>query len=238
MQEKPATKIEERFYSELPWTIDTTEEADTIPGIDKNKETKNNNRNWCSNISQFGIMYYVHPDDKTKFLNSLKNDINVSSIDYKFPENIFNYVTLSDIQPTNDELAANYILNQSEYNNLEDLVKYVECTKNDLMNLSKLSTLRTTLRNLLLKERLYKKETIDKLKLLTIKDIEFTKQVESFKTFIDDQNKKMSDLENIKAHYLKLFNDLYFYLDNIKIILKKLDVSVSLYLNIKIFFNS
>jgi len=233
MQEKPATKTEKRFYSELPWTIDTTNEADTtIAENDKNKETKNNNNKWCSNISQFGIMYYVHPDDKNKFLNNLKNDINVSSIDYKFPENIFNYVTLSDIQPTNDELAADYILNQSEYNNIDDLVKYVECTKNDLIYLSKLSTLRTSLRNLLLKERLYKKETIDKLKLLTIKDIEFTKQVESFKTFIDGQNKKMSDLDKMKTHYLKLFNDLYFYMDNIKMILKKLDVSVSLYLNI------
>jgi len=233
MQEKPATKTEERFYSELPWTIDTTDETDTtIAENDKNKETKNNNNNWCSNISQFGIMYYVHPDDKTKFLNNLKNDISVSSIDYKFPENIFNYVTLSDIQQTNDELAADYILNQSEYNNIEDLVKYVERTKNDLINLSKLSTLRTCLRSLLLKERLYKKETIDKLKLLTIKDIEFTKQVESFKTFIDGQNKKMSDLNKMKTHYLKLFNNLYFYVDNIKIILKKLDVSVSLHLNI------
>ncbi|XP_060856443.1 uncharacterized protein LOC132934181 [Metopolophium dirhodum] len=227
MQEKPATKTEKRFYSELPWTIDTTTEADTtIAENDKNKETKNNNNNWCSNISQFGIMYYVHPDDKTKFLNNLKNDINVSSIDYKFPENIFNYVTLSDIQPTNDELAADYILNQSEYNNIDDLVKYVECTKNDLIYLSKLSTLRTSLRSLLLKERLYKKETIDKLKLLTIKDIEFTKQVESFKTFIDGQNKKMSNLDKMKTHYLKLFNDLYFYMDNIKMILKKLDVSI------------
>ncbi|XP_003243194.1 uncharacterized protein LOC100572209 [Acyrthosiphon pisum] len=225
MQEKPATKTNERFYSKLPWTIDTTENSDIAENY-KNKETKNNNNNWCSNISRFGIMYYVHPEDKTKFLNNLKNDINVSSIDYKFPENIFNYVTLSDIQPTNDELAADYILNQSEYNNIEDLVKYVECTKNDLINLSKLSTLRTSLRSLLLKERLYKKETIDKLKLLTIKDIEFTKQVESFKTFIDGQNKKMSDLEKMKTHYLKLFNDLYFYVDNIKIILKKLDVSI------------
>lgn len=233
MQEKPATEIEENFYSELPWTIDSNDKADTtIAENDKNKETKNNNNNWCSNISQFGIMYYVHSDDKTKFLNNLKNDINISSIDYKFPENIFNYVTLSDIQPTNDELAADYILNQSEFNNIKDLVKYAECTKNDLINLSKLSTLRATLRNILLKERLYKKETIDKLKLLTIKDIEFAKQVESFKTFIDDQNKKMSDLDKIKTHYFKLFNDLYFYVDNIKIILKKLNVSVLFYLNV------
>lgn len=227
MQEKPPTKTEEIFYSELPWIIDTTDEADTtIAENDKNKEIKNNNNNWCSNISQFGIMYYVHPDDKTNFLNNLKNDINFSSIDYKFPENIFNYVTLSDIQQTKDELAADYILNQSEYNNIEDLVKHVECTKNDLIHLSKLSTLRTSLRNLLLKDRLYKKETIDKLKLLTIKDIEFTKQVASFKTFIDGQNKKISDLDKIKTHYLKLFNDLYFHVENIKIILKKLDVSV------------
>ncbi|CAI6356831.1 unnamed protein product [Macrosiphum euphorbiae] len=227
MQEKPATKTEEKFYSELPWIIDTTDEDDTsIAENDKNKETKNNNNNWCSNISQFGITYYVHPDDKTKFLNNLKNDINVSSIDYKFPENIFNYVTLSDIQPTNDELAADYILNQSEYNNIEDLVKYIECTKTDLINLSKFSTLRTSIRSLLLKERLLNKEIIDKLKLLTIKDIEFAKQVESFKTFIDGQNEKMSNLDKIKTHYLKLFNDLYFYVDNIKIILKKLDVSI------------
>jgi len=232
MQEKPVTKIEEKFYTELPWAIDTTDEATAIAENGKHKETTNKNNNWCSNISQFGIMYYVHPDDKTKFMNNLKNNINVSSIDYKFPENIFNYVTISDNQPTNDEIAANYILNQLEYNNMEDLVKYVECTKNDLIKLNKLSTVRTALQNLLLKERLSKKETIDKLKLLTIKDIEFTKQVESFKTFIDDQNKKISDVEKIKTYYLKLFNDLYFYLDNIKIILKKLDVSVLLYLNI------
>jgi len=228
MQEKPVTKIEDKFYSDLPWTIDTTDEDATIAENGKNKETKNNNSNWCSNISQFGIMYYVQPDDKTKFLSNLKNHTNSSSIDYKFPENIFNYVPLSDIQPTNDELAVAYILSQLQYNNIEDFVKYVECTKNDLIKLSKLSTLRTTLRDLLLEERLYKKETIDKLKLLTIKDIEFIKQVESFNTYIDDQNKKISDLEKMKTHYFKLFNDLYFYLDNIKIILKKLNVSVSL----------
>lgn len=227
MQEKPITKIEEKFYSELPWAIDTADEATTIAENGKHKEIKNkNSNNWCSNISKFGIMHYVHPDDKTKFLNNLKNNTNNSSIDYKFPENIFNYVTISDNQPKNDEIAADYILNQLEYNNIEDLVKYVECTKNDLIKLNNLSTLRTALQNLLLKERLNKKETIDKLKLLTIKDIEFAKQEESLKKFIDDQTKKISDLEKIKTYYLKLFNDLYFYLDNIKIILKKLDVSV------------
>ncbi|XP_025198001.1 uncharacterized protein LOC112596499 [Melanaphis sacchari] len=229
MQEKPPTEIEETFYSELPWTTDTIDEVsapdNTIAENEKNKKTKNSVI-WCNNISQFGIMHYVHPVEKTKFLDNLKNNKDVSSVDYKFPENILEYVTLGDIQPTNDELAANYIIKQSEFNNLEDLVKYIESTKHDLMNLSKLTTLRTTLRNLLFEEKLCKKETIDKLKLLTTKDIEFTKQVELLKTFIDDQHKNMSDIDQIKTHYLKLFNDLYFYVDNIKIILKKLHVTV------------
>lgn len=236
MQEKPPTQIEKTFYSELPWTNDTADEKSATDNTIaehhvKNKKTIKKN-NWCNNISQFGIMYYVHQDEKTKFLNNLKNNIDVASVDYKFPENILDYVTLGDIQPTNDELAANYIIKQSGYNGLEELIKYVESTKNDLMNLSKLTTLRTTLRNLLFKERLYKKETVDKLKLLTNKDIEFTKQVEIFKTYIDDQQKNIFDVDQIKIHYLKLFNDLYFYVDNIKIILKKLHVSVSLFLNI------
>lgn len=236
MQEKPPTQIEKTFYSKLPWNNDTSDKKShpdntIVEHAVKNKKAKRKN-NWCNNISQFGIMYYVHQNEKTKFLNNLKNNIDVASADYKFPENILDYVTLGDIQPTNDELAANYIIKQTGYNGLEELIKYVESTKNDLMNLSKLTTLRTTLQNLLFKERLYKKETVDKLKLLTNKDIEFNKQVEIFKTYIDDQQKNIFEVDQIKIHYLKLFNDLYFYVDNIKIILKKLHVSVSLFLNI------
>lgn len=236
MQEKPLTQIEETFYSELPWTNDTADKKsppnNTIAEHTvKNKKIKKKN-DWCNNISQFGIMYYVHQDEKTKFYNNLKNNIDDASVDYKFPENIIDYVTLGDIQPTNDELAANYIIKQSGCNGLEELIKYIDSTKNDLMNLSKLTTLRTTLRNLLFKEKLYKKETVNKLKLLTNKDIEFTKQVEIFKRYIDDQQKNIFEVDQVKIHYLKLFNDLYFYVDNIKIILKKLHVSVSLFLNI------
>ncbi|CAH1731997.1 unnamed protein product [Aphis gossypii] len=230
MQEKPPTQIEKTFYSKLPWNNDTSDKKShpdntIVEHAVKNKKAKRKN-NWCNNISQFGIMYYVHQNEKTKFLNNLKNNIDVASADYKFPENILDYVTLGDIQPTNDELAANYIIKQTGYNGLEELIKYVESTKNDLMNLSKLTTLRTTLQNLLFKERLYKKETVDKLKLLTNKDIEFNKQVEIFKTYIDDQQKNIFEVDQIKIHYLKLFNDLYFYVDNIKIILKKLHVTI------------
>lgn len=228
MQKKPATKIEEQFYSELPWTTDTTDNASIISDNFADKHMKNDSNNWYSNISQFGIMYFVLQEDQTKFLNSLKDNINVSSIDYKFPENVFDYITLTNIQPTNDELAADYVLKKSEYNNIQDLVKNVECTKNDLMKLNKLTTLRTTLRNLLLNDGLYKKETMDKLNLLTNKDIEFIKQEEIFKIFIDEQNIKISNAEKIKSHYLKLFNNLYFHMDNIRVILKKLNVSILL----------
>lgn len=225
MEEYPITELEKTFYTNLPWVTDN--EDDSMSDDMSSHKTKYDKGDWTSKLLQFGLMYFVDSNQKLELLKGLKNC--TSSVEYQFPENIADYIVYSNRSPTKDELATDYVLKRTAFGNAEDMINYIECSKNDLVKLNKLNSVRKMLWNLLFKKNIHIQETSDNLDLVANKEIEFRKQVDTLKSFIDDQTKKMSNFnKNEYYYYLKLLNDRYFYMNNLRNIFNKIKVSVLL----------
>lgn len=226
MKADSSTEMEENFYSKLPWSSDKDIFMDISSISNSNKSIySSDSKNWFNKMLQFGMMYFVDNYDITKLTNT--HESNTSTIDYKYPENVQDFFTFDHTSPTKDELAVNYILKRSELSTIEDLVMYIECSKNDLITLNKFKALKKRLWRLLLKKKSHVQDTIDNLNLMSNEEIEFNKQVEMLNEFVDNQNKKISELNETKYHYLRLINDMYFYIHNVKSILNKIKVSLN-----------
>lgn len=182
--------------------------------------------NWVNQMSEFGMMHFIDEDYKQILYENIRNNIHASSIEYTFPDNLINYITFDDTVPTKDELAVNYVLTELQFNNIEDFTKNVEWTKNNLVKMKKFKTVRKTLWNILLEKSSYIQEATENLNLMTNKEIKYNKQKEILKAHIVEQNNKINEYDLIKTRYLKLFNDMFFYTNNIRNILNKINVSV------------
>lgn len=147
-------------------------------------------------------------------------------IDYILPESIIDYKTISDIIPSKNEIAVDYVVQKLEYNNnTDDVLKSIEFTKTNLVKLNTMKSVRTKLLNVLVKKNSNIQETLENFSSTSNEDIEFNKQFNILKLVIKDQQKKISDLDETKNRYLILLSDMYFYLNNVRNILKKVDVS-------------
>lgn len=228
MQTKSATEEEDKFYSQLPWTTidndDLSFETRDVSSISNSSMSPTEHIDWANKMSEFGMMYFIDEKDKIKLLENINNNANTSSVDYTFPENPIDYIALDDTVLTKDELAVNYVLTKSKFNNTEDFRNYIEYTKNKIVQLKKCKILRTTLWSLLFKKSLDVQEVTNNLNLMTDKEIDLSKQKEILESFIDDQNKKITDLDKTKTRYLRLLNDLYFYMNNVRSTLNKINV--------------
>lgn len=225
MEEYPISELEKMFYSNLPWITDN--EDDSMSDDMSSHKTKYEDDCWTNKLLQFGLMYFVDSNQKLELLKGLKNC--TSSVEYQFPENIADYIVYSNRSPTKDELATDYVLKRTEFGNTEDMINYAECSKNDLVKLNKLNSVRKMLWNLLFKKNKHIRETSDNLDLVANKEIEFRKQVDTLKSFLDEQTKNMSNFnKNEYYYYLKLLNDRYFYMNNLRSIFNKIKVSVLL----------
>lgn len=227
INEDPVTELEKIIYTKMPSTRDN----DDYLVIDENESDllenqEENYLNWTSKLTEFGLMYFVNSDQKIE----LENDLNkcTSSVDYQLPVSIVDYISFSKRSPMKDELATNYVLQRIEFNNTEDMINSVESTKDDLIKLDKLNYVRTTLWNLWFELNSgYTLKSSDSSTLETNKEIEFRKQIDTLKSFLDDQMKTISEVYDTKYHhYLKLLNDRYFYINNLRTIFNKIKVSV------------
>lgn len=227
------------FYAELPWTaIKASDDQPSSITSSKNSRavSPNNDDDWLNNIQQFGVQYLVGEDEQNELLANFRNESNAaSSIDYKLPENIMDFITIiNDALPTKNEIAINYVLQKLEYNNstTDDVINTIEQTKNNLVQLNQMKAVRSTLFKILDKQKSNNQGTIENFIRMSYKEIEYNEKTQIFKSVIDEQHKKIFDLEETKHHYLKLLNDMYFYLNNVRNILKKVNVSASLSLDI------
>jgi len=232
MNDNKLTEVEEKFYLNLPENIHTDLYSD-ISNSSQNfsqiiLDAKNND--WHKQICEYGMAYFIDSNNHTKLMNIVKNNnTDSSSLDYKLPEDVIDYTTITDILPTKEELAVNYVLKKSGHNDIDEFSKFIERIKNDLVDLHKLKYIKTTLWKSLVERKTYMQEIKDNLNRMTNKDIEFSKQVDHFISIIDDQNKEFSECEETKNHYLWLLNNMYFSLDKVRIILKKINVCALLY---------
>lgn len=237
MNDRTTPESAREFYAELPWVA--IKASDDLPSSNissKNSRVVSPNKDDdCLNkIIQFGVQYLVDEDEQNELLANCRNESNVSSsIDYRLPENIMDFITISDVLPTKNEIAINYVLQKLEYNNCtKDVINTIEHTKNNVVLLNQMKTIRSFLFKILDKKKSNIQETIANFSRMSHNDIDYIKQSKMFKSIIDEQHKKIINLEETKHHYLKLLNDMYFYLNNVRNILKKVNVSDSLSLDI------
>lgn len=153
-------------------------------------------------------------------------NVSLDKNDYILPKSIIDYKTLYDNTPSKNEIAVDYVLQKLEYNNnTDDVLKSIEFTKTNLVKLNTMKSVRTTLLNMLVKKNSNIQETLRYLKCRSNEEIEINEQFNIMKLVIEDQQKRISDLDKTKNRYLVLLSDMYFYLNNVRNILKKVDVS-------------
>lgn len=226
LKSKEMTELEKEFHASLPWTLDNSDSFD-----EENDSTElklklvDENNTWYGNLLEFRANYFIDKDESSKILSDLKNNAASSSIDYKFPENIAEYiVSMNNTSNTIDELALNYVLKNTKFNSAEDLLKSIVDAENDLIKLNEYNAIRTTLWKFLIKKDALFRENAGNLNLTTNEDVEYSKKVDVLKSFVDEQKPKLSAIEETKTHYIKLLNDLYFYMQNIQKIFDRIDV--------------
>lgn len=224
MNERPTTDFEVAFQLSLPWATE-----DPIPDskINTISNLSDENNDWYKKMLTLGVNYLINEDEQNRILTKLENENNISTIKYKFPADIKDYILYyNDISQKNDDIALNYLLKNLKFNTIEDLIHFIERTKHDLIKLNAFKVMRETLWKLIIKENVHLQEATENCNLMTNNDTEFFKQEKSLNYFIDGQRKKISELEESKNHYIKLFNDMCFYMDNLRSILQKLNVNV------------
>lgn len=223
--------MEKEFLASLPWTLDkhdsydsvSTRSSDSKPKLDEEKNSL------YSNLLKYGIDHFIDKNKISKTLNDLKNNAASSSIEYKIPENIAEYIiSMNNTSNTIDELALNYVLKKTNFTTVDDFLKKIENTKNDLIKLNELNAVRLSLWKILINKDVYTIEHVLKLNLITNEDIEYSKQVDDLNAFLDEQKPKLSAKEKTKPHYIKLLNDLYFTMQTIQKIFDQIYVILKL----------
>lgn len=224
MKDRPLTEIEKKFYLELPQSLDTYDDLFSDGDIMESVRAKISSIDglWYNDMSEFGMMHFI---DKTEAAQLLKSQENDENADYTYPVNVIDHITVNGTVATKDELAVKYVLEKTEFNTMEDFEKAVERTKDDVTKLKTYIALRKILWTLLVTKCNRVQESAEMLKLMTNEDMEFAKHAEAMESFIDEQHKTLSDLDQTSKHYLKSLNELYFYMNNIRIKLKKIKVS-------------
>lgn len=224
MRDRPLTEIEKKFYLELPQSLDTYDDffsdADVMESI--RVKVPSIESLWYDKMSEFGMMHFVDYMEASQLLESHENDENA---DYTYPVNVIDHIIVNGSVSTKDELAVKYVLEKTEFNTMEDFEKAVERTKDDVTKLKTYIALRKILWSVLVAKCTSVQESVETLKLMTNEDIEFAKQAEAMESFIEEQHKTLSDLDQTSKHHLKSLNELYFYMNNIRIKLKKIKVS-------------
>lgn len=226
IRDRPLTEVEKIFYLELPHerlqSLDTYDDLfSDITDSDRSKSPSIKNL-WYNEMSEFGMMHFV---DHTEAAQLLNNPENSENSDYTYPVNVIDHITVNGSAPTKDELAVKYVLEKTEFSTMEDFEKAVERTKDDVNKLKTYIALRKILWALLITKCTRVQETAETLKLLTNEDIEFANRAEAMESFIDEQHKTLSDLDQTSEHHLKSLNELFFYMNNVRIKLKKIKVS-------------
>lgn len=154
-----------------------------------------------------------------------QND-SLDKVDYTLPQSIIDYETLYDNKTSKNEIAVDYVLQKLEYNNnTDDVLKSIEFTKTNLLKLNAMKYVRTKLLNILVKKNSNIQETLGNLNSRSNEEIEFNEQFNTMELVIQNQQKKISDLDETKNHYLVLLSEIYFYLNNVRNILRKVEVS-------------
>lgn len=224
MRDRPLTEVEKKFYSELPQSLDTYDDLFSDIDITESVRAKIPSFEglWYNEMSEFGMMHFVDNMEAAQLLKSQENDENA---DYTYPVNVIDHIIVNGSVSTKDELAVKYVLEKTEFNTMEDFEKAIERTKDDVTKLKAYIALRKILWTLLVTKCTRVQETAETLKLMTNEDIEFAKQAEVMESFINEQHKTLSDLDQTSKHHLKSLNELYFYMNNIRIKLKKIKVS-------------
>lgn len=222
-ESKALTEIEKEFYTELPRSLDDYDVISQNSSGDKievkvesviNEEKTDD---WYWKLLEYGTMYFVDLAEPYQILSDLKNNADSSSIDYKFPENIAEYIiSMNNCSNTTDELAINYLLKTTQFNTTEDLLKSVGNTKNDLIKLHELNVIRESFWKYLIRRDIHTQQNLEHSNFMTNKDTEYIKKIEVLKSFIEDKKTKISDLDKTKNYYIALLNDLYFYMKNIQ----------------------
>lgn len=229
MKGGPSTEIEEKFYAELPQSLDTYDDlfSDTdltVSMLSLSKKTAD--KKWHSDMSEFGMVHFVDRNEAAELLNRAAKDYEADS-SFKFPVNVVDYVTVNDSTPTKEALAVKYVLKKTEFSTTDDLAEFAARTKNDVTKLNGYVALRKTLWKLLTEKSAHAQETAENVKLMTASDLEFGQQVGALKSVVDEQRDKLSELDRTIKHRLKLLNDACFYLGNVRSKLKKIKVSAA-----------
>lgn len=227
LSEKPATELEVAFRSALPfpWTF----EENLIPVSSNSKissSSDNKKTDWYSKMLQFGVNYFIDEDEKNHFLTNLENEDNTSTMNYKFPADIIDYINFNDLSQKKDKIALNYLRKKLKFKTIEDLIHFAERTKHDLTKLNAFKAIREAAWKLILKKYIQLQEATENFNLMTNNDIEFYKQEKILNSFIDGQREKISKLKESKDHYSKLFNEMCFYMDNLNSILQPINVKL------------
>lgn len=224
MRDRPLTEIEKKFYLELPQSLETYDDLFSDGDIMESVRAKISSIDglWYNDMSEFGMMHFIDKAEAAQLLKSQENDENA---DYTYPVNVIDHITVNGTVATKDELAVKYVLEKTEFNTMEDFEKAVERTKDDVTKLKTYIALRKILWTLLVTKCNRVQESAEMLKLMTNEDMEFAEHAEAMESFIEEQHKTLSDLDQTSKHYLKSLNELYFYMNNIKIKLKKIKVS-------------
>lgn len=226
MENDLATEMEKLFEDKLPQMLNTNDDESENGKLGVASESSIEKFDWFDKMQEHGMLYFADESKRTELLKNIENDSKSGDVEYKFPENPIDYIALNNTPPVREKIAVDFLLKELEFNNINDLMKSVEDTKNDLTKMNKLKILRTTLWNLVTRNYDYIQETAKNLNLMTDNSIEFNKKENILKPFIEKLNKKMRGLEETKNYYLRLFNDMYFYLDNFKSKFDKVEVSI------------
>lgn len=180
---------------------------------------------WYKEICKFGMTYFMDSNMYEKLRNMLKiNDRDPAVHDYSLPENIVNYMTVTDVLPTKDELAVMYVLKKSGMRDTGEFLNSVERTRNDLSNLHEMKCTNNALWKSLVGRKNRMEEVKENLKLMTNKDVEFDKRIGHLKSVIDAQRDEYAECEKTKNYYLTLLNNVHFALDKVGTIFKKVNV--------------
>lgn len=222
LKSKEMTEIEKEFLAALPWTLDNIDSSDSSGSNIELVEEKNS---WYGILVELGVDNFIDKEKSSKILSDLKNNAASSSIDYKFPENIDEYIiSMNNTSNTIDELALNYILKKTKFHTAAGLLRSIMDTKSDLIKLNKYNAVRKTLWKLLAENYARAKENAGNINLITNEDVEHSENVDVLKSFLEEQKSKLSAIEETKTHYIKLLNDLYFYMENIQKIYDRINV--------------
>lgn len=223
--EKPPTELEVNFQLALPDDPNQPNDSDD----DKTKTNftvPSSQSNLFQKVSTFGVNYFIDQNEKNKLLSKLENEDNNSTLNYKFPANIEDYIYFHDPSQTKDIIALNYLREKLKFKTIEEIIHFVEHNKYDLIKMTALKAMQTNLWKLSIKENADFLNALEDCNLMTNLEMESYKRENILKSVIDEQNKKISELMASKEHSSILFNNLCYYLNSIRKMFKDVNVKV------------